>query len=252
MYHVQFAKLSHCMLFSFFVCLLRGIVATTCWDNSKRWGQKPLKPKILSKIPRALMLSLGSFVVSVVLLSNSSPVNGVKFWLDFYVFANLFAARSLRSLCLIDTKPPFLQLIQCFILNLLPQGYFVGKFAMLHPYRKQITSQKCCFDSSKPKSLIGTTVSQFDTPFSMLTSSNLLDCSDRLFLNWSKLVWYQSCLSFFLTWLVLLIWILSTVYYLIRFLIRGASWDVRFLELIDSTAACSYKKSDCKSTKTSR
>ena len=98
---------------------------------------------------------------------------------------NIFTVRSLRSLCLIDTKPPFLQLIQLtqLILNLLPQGHVVGKFAMLHPCRKRIASQKCCFDSSKPKSLVGSAVSQFDTPFSMLTSSNLLDFSDRLFLN---------------------------------------------------------------------
>ena len=73
--------------------------------------------------------------------------------------------------------------MQCCILNLLPQGHFVCKFSMLHPYREQIASQKCCFDSSKPKPLIGSAVSQFDTPFSMLTSSNLLDLSDRLFLN---------------------------------------------------------------------
>ena len=87
-------------------------------------------------------------------------------------------------------ETPFLQLIQCCTLNLLPQGHVVGKFAMVHPYRKLTASQKCCFDSSKPKSLIGSAVSQIDTPFTMLTSSNLLDFSDRLFLNWSKLVWH--------------------------------------------------------------
>ena len=59
----------------------------------------------------------------------------------------------------------------------------VGKFAVLHPYRKQIASQNYCFDSSKPKSLIGSALSLFDTPLSMLTLSNLLDLSHRLFLN---------------------------------------------------------------------
>ena len=62
-------------------------------------------------------------------------------------------------------------------------GFVVGRFAMLHLYGKGIAPQKCYFDSSKPKSPIGSPVSQFDTPFSMLTSSNILDFSDRLFLN---------------------------------------------------------------------
>ena len=76
-----------------------------------------------------------------------------------------------------------IQLIQYCILNLLPKGHVVGKFAMLHPYRKRIASEKYRFDSSKPKSLIGSAVSQFDTPFSRFTSSNLLDFFNRLFLN---------------------------------------------------------------------
>ena len=86
------------------------------------------------------------------------------------------------SITLIDTKSPLLQLMQCCILNLVPQGHVVDKFAMLHPYRKWIVSEKCCFNSSKPKSLIGSAVSQFDTPFFKLISSNLLDFSDRYFL----------------------------------------------------------------------
>ena len=104
-------------------------------------------------------------------------------FLSLQISDNIFAVRSVRSLCLTDMKPPFLQIIQCCILNLLPQGHVVGKFAMLHPYHKQIASQKCCFDSSKPKSLIGSDVSQFDTPYSKLTSSNLSNFSNRLFLN---------------------------------------------------------------------
>ena len=152
---------------------------------------------MLSSFPnsRALMLSLASFVVFAVLFSYSSPFNGVNFGstsVSFQTSDNIFAVRFLRTLCLIDTKPPYLQLIQCCILNQLRQGHVFGKFAMLHPYLKRIASQKCCFDCFD-------SVSRFDTPFSMLTSSNLLDFSDRLFLNWSKLVWHRSCFSFFMT-----------------------------------------------------
>ena len=46
--------------------------------------------------------------------------------------------------------------------------HVVGKFAMLHSYRKGIAFQKCYFNSSKQNSLIGRAVNQFDTPFSML------------------------------------------------------------------------------------
>ena len=112
------------------------------------------------------MSSPAPFIVFVVLLSNYLLVNVVNF----------------GSITLIDTKSPFLQLMRCCILNLVPQGHVVDKFAMLYPYRKWIASEKCCFNSSKPKSLIGSAVSQFDTPFFKLISSNLLDFSDRYFL----------------------------------------------------------------------
>ena len=131
------------------------------------------------------MSSLILFLVLTVLLSYSLSVNGVNFGsisVSLQTSDNIFVVRSIRSLCLIDEKPLFLQLI-CFILNLLPQGQTIGKFAMLHPYCKRIPSQKCCFGSPKPNTLIISTVSQFDTSFSILISNDLLDFSDRLILN---------------------------------------------------------------------
>ena len=82
-------------------------------------------------------------------------------------------------------------------------------------------------------------VSQFNTPFPML--SNLLDFSDRLSLNWSKLVWHWSSFSFLMTCLAILIWVFSTIYSLFWFLIRRVSWVVSFPELLYSTSACSWK-----------
>ena len=104
------------------------------------------------------------------------------------------------------------------------------KLATLHPYRKRTASQKCCFKILKPKSLIGSNISQFHTPFSKLISSNILGFIDRLFLNLFKLVWHQPAFCFLITCLVILIWVLSTIYCLIRYSVRGASWAVRFLE----------------------
>ena len=96
---------------------------------------------------------------------------------------NIFAVRSLRPLCLMDTKSPSLQLIQFCILNLPPQGHVVSKYEMLYLYCKRSPSQKCCYGNSKPKSLIGSALCQFDTAFSMPISSNFLDFFDKLFLN---------------------------------------------------------------------
>ena len=160
------------------------------------------------------MSSLTSFVVFAVLLSNFMPVNWIS--MPLHTSDNIFTVRSLRSLYLIDTKPPFLQLVQYCILNLLPHGYIVGKFAMFHPYRKQIASQKCCFDSSKPKSLICCAVSQFDTTFSMVASSNLLEC---------KPIWYtySLCLHQVIFWI-------SLVYYFLTDL-SWCSIDLAFLFL---------------------
>ena len=128
----------------------------------------PLNPCPLSQTPRALMSSLPSFFVFPVLLSNLSPVSGVNFGsisMSLQTSDNIFIVRSLISLCLIDAKPPFLQLKQCLILNLPPQGHVVGKFAMFNPYCKPISSQKRFFDSAKQKSPISSAVSRFDTHF---------------------------------------------------------------------------------------
>ena len=145
-------------------------VATTSWNSGKRWGEKLLNLKILVALfpklqtPPVLMSNLVSFVMFAVLLSNSSPVIGVNFGsisMSLQTCDNIFALRSLRSLYLIDTKPPFLQVIQFCILNLLPQGYVVSKFAMLHSYRKGIAPQGCYFDSSKKYHLSAVLIDYF-------------------------------------------------------------------------------------------
>ena len=158
------------------------------------------------------MSSLPSFAVFAFLLSNLRPLT------TFLVCFCKLQIKLLRwdllalTVCLIDTKPPYLLLIRWYILNPLPQGHFLGVFAMFHPYHKRTAAQKCCFDSSKSKYLIGSAVRQFHTPFFMLISSNLVDFPDRLFLNWSKLVWRWSSFSFLITCLATLIWVLSTLY----------------------------------------
>ena len=144
---------------------------------------------MLSSFPNTTCSNVKScFIYSVCSsAANSSSVNSVNFGsISLQNLDKTFAVTSLISLCLIDRKA-FLQLIQCCILNLLPQGHVVGKSPILHPYHKQIASQKCCFYSTKPKSLIGSAVSQFDTLSSLLISRNLLDFSDKLFLDWFKL-----------------------------------------------------------------
>ena len=81
--------------------------------------------------------------LTTVLFFFSRFLHFCKLWMCCEI-SKTFAVRSLRSWCLIDTKPPFLHLMQCYTLHLLPQGHVVGKSAILYPYRKRIASQKCC------------------------------------------------------------------------------------------------------------
>ena len=76
-----------------------------------------------SQTQRALKPSLASLVAFVFLLFNYLHINGVNFgWIYFSLETsdNIFAVSSLRSLCLINIKAPFSQLICCCILNIVP------------------------------------------------------------------------------------------------------------------------------------
>ena len=89
----------------------------------------------------------------------------------------------IKSLCLIVTKPPFLQFILCCISNLFPHGHVVGNFEISQPYVKQIYSQNCCFENSKPYLAMGDMVSQLDTPLSVLNCKSRFDFSDMFSLR---------------------------------------------------------------------
>lgn len=80
----------------------------------------------LSQNRRTLLASLTLFIVLEVLPSNSSLVTGVTFGsisVSLQISIKIFGVRFLKSLCIIDTNLPFSQLIQCVILNLLPQAH---------------------------------------------------------------------------------------------------------------------------------
>ena len=97
-------------------------------------GSKTLKSKNAccshSQKPRVLISTLASFELFDVLPWSSSPDNGVS--LDLIVVSLhtsdiIFTVRSRKSLCCIYRKPPFLQLLLCWISNLLPQGQDFGR-----------------------------------------------------------------------------------------------------------------------------
>ena len=88
----------------------------------------------------------------------------------------IFAVRSRKWLCRMDMKPPFLQLILCWILNLLPQGQNVGRLLISLPYRSLIESWNYCLDNSNPNSVTGTAVNQFKT---WVWNSNFLSFTIR-------------------------------------------------------------------------
>ena len=98
---------------------------------------------------------------------NISPDNGVSLGsisVSLHTSDITFAVRSRISLCRIYIKPPFLQLILCWISNLLPQGQDVGRLLFSQPYRSLIESQNCCLDNSNQNSVIESNVNQFENP----------------------------------------------------------------------------------------
>ena len=70
-------------------------------------------------------------------------------------------------------KPPFLQLIQCWILYLLPHAHVVGRFGIFHPYLRRSASQNCCLVRSKPCFGSGRTFNQLEAPFSQFMRFSL-------------------------------------------------------------------------------
>ena len=185
-----------------------------------------IKKSLLSffQKPHARTSSLTSLDLFAVQLLRSFPLNGTSFGsisVSFYTSDNIFIARFLKSLCMIVTKPPFLQLtlfctsnlffkslclivtkppfwqlILCCISNLLPHGHIFGNFEIFHLYLKLIESQKCCLDNSKPYSVMGNMASQLDAPFSALSCKSRFDFSDVLSLRCCMTFLYAFYFSF--------------------------------------------------------
>ena len=143
-------------------------------------GSNTLKSKSachpLSQKLRARTSSLASLDLFVVRLLRSFPLYGTGFGSTLVLLHtsdNILAVRSYKSLCLMVTKLPFLQLLLCCISNLLPLP--LPNFEISQPYLKLAECQSFCFYNSKPYSAMGNMVSQLDTPFSLLSCNNLLD-----------------------------------------------------------------------------
>ena len=111
-----------------------------------------------------------------VLPCSSSPDNGVNlgsFSVSLHT-SDIFAARFHKSLCRMDIKPPFLQLLLCWVSNLLPQGQVVHRLIISQAYRSLTEPQNSCLDSSNPNLVIGSTACQFETPVSLSFNSVIL------------------------------------------------------------------------------
>ena len=101
------------------------------------------------------------------LLCSSSPDIGLNLdsiSVSLQTSGIIFAVRSRRSLCPMDIKSTFLQLILCWTSNLPPQGQVVRRLVISQPYRSLIESQNWVLNSSNWNSVTGSTVNQFETP----------------------------------------------------------------------------------------
>ena len=61
-----------------------------------------------------------------------------------------------------------------------PHSHLDGSRSGSHPYLRQSASRKASLCNTKPWELIGKPVSQFDAPFSLVSSTDLLSVSDSL------------------------------------------------------------------------
>ena len=92
------------------------------------------------------------------------------------------------------------------------------------PYRSLIESQNCCLDNSNPKSVIGSTVNQFETPIRVDISTRPFSVSFISVINFSMKFLYFSSIDFFIS--VLSFFRLSTItFYSKHFCVNDVSSD---------------------------
>ena len=222
---------STCGTLSLYALFSFSLVTWQCCSNLLRYRQTLGSN---TQNPRARAWCLASLDLFAVRLRRFSPLNGTSFGsisVSKHTSDNIFAVRSLNSLCLIVAKPPFLQPILC-VSNLLPHGQ-VGNFEISHPCLKPVESQNCC---SKPCSAMGNTVSQLDTPFSVLNCKSRLDFSDMSSLRCSICLYVFSFL-FLISNLIFVIGSSSTVFSICWTVTRLVSCVVTLHELLYSTPA---------------
>ena len=99
----------------------------------------------------------------------------------------------------IHLKPPFLQLILCWITNLLPQVQDFGRLLISQPYWSLIESQNCCSDNLNPNSVIGSTVNQFETPVWVDIATRRFSLSFISAVNLSMTFLKYSTIDFFIS-----------------------------------------------------
>ena len=138
-------------------------------------------------------------------------------------------------------NPPFLQDILCSIVYIDPQAHVVGKFAIDHSYLNLILSQNCCFVRSNPFSTIGSTSSQFDTPFSRFVSFSLFWSLVNDSSKVSRIFLYRSSFSAFILLFSFETSDELTVYIGSWLMIKFAGCLVIILEFLYSKFAVSWK-----------
>ena len=167
--------------------LLHGIIAEACSDIYRNLDQIPLYRKMSVDIFLKIHVPESCFIWSTCCFPPSLYLNRANKFdsipVSLQTSDTTFAARCRKSLSPMLTKPPFLQFMLSWISNLLPHGQNVGIFVISQQYRKLTQSHTCRFDSSKPRSVTGSIVSQFDTTFSVL----ILTSCFFSFIN----LWYQ-------------------------------------------------------------
>ena len=122
--------LFHLFSFSFYTLHCDGTYR--CFGSKTRTLKNACWPLSLNPLTREYQLLLRC---SCLQFDNRMPLST-----SLHIIDNILLVKSHTSLCLIVIKPPFLQLIACFISILGPHAHIEGIFINFHPYLTRIPS----------------------------------------------------------------------------------------------------------------
>ena len=159
-----------------------------------------IKKRVLTVSPYTSSLNVGSSIITRYSINNFS-FNWLKKRFSLYVCANFCWINWLHNLscclCLIVTKPPFLQFKACVVSYFWPQGHVAVNSFISFPYLNIIASLNFTLFKEKPYCSSGTTLIPDDEPGWLASSIAFFVSLSSFWLMISIFSFSKASLSFF-------------------------------------------------------